>query len=697
MPIEIRDQSPTLGVRFFQNRLGRLLAVLFLLSTLATLIYSDTFSSSFHFDDEPNIVQNRQIRTPSTFLDVSGGRYVGFLSFALNYRFGRLEVFGYHLVNLLIHITNGVLVFTLVSLLFHTPGIRSGLPARSQLPESGIRRHSSWVALTAALLFLTHPIQTQAVTYIVQRFASLATLFYLFSVVCYLKWRLAPPDGRHRYWWYAGALGSAIVAMKTKEISFTLPFMILLVEGLFFRPSAWRQWAPVIPFLLTLPIIPLAHSGAIGEAEGGFASETTDIGRLSYLLTQARVMLTYLRLLVLPIHQNLDYDYPIYDSWLAPPVFLSLLFLVFFLGVILYRLFYSSSWRLVAFGVLWFFLGLSVESSVIPIRDVIFEHRLYLPGVGLMVAASVIVIGLVHRWGAAAFMVVGIVVATFSVATYQRNLVWKDEISLWSNVVEGSPNKARAHNNLGAAYAKQGRTEEAIRQHLIALRLQPELPKAHNNLGAAYAKQGRLEEAVEEYVTEARLHPRSPDAHYNLGNVYVRQGRPEEAITEYVTALRLDPDLPNVHNNLANVYAQQGRLEEAIDESSIALQLNPDLPDAHNNLGTVYAKQGRLEAAITEYFAALHLQPDLPDARYNLGIAYARQGRLEEAIKEYVIAVQLDPSFLKAHYNLGSAYKLKGLTDEARRHFETVLRLRPDFIPARQALESLNLQPETLQ
>jgi len=284
--------------------------VLLLLSILAILIYSNTFSASFQLDDVTNIGDNLQIRNLSN-LPLSESRYVGYLSFALNYHFGQRNVFGYHLVNLLIHITNGFLVYFFVLLLLR-------IPQPSLTPHASPLTNASGIALATALLFVVHPVQTQAVTYIVQRFASLAALFYLLTVLLYLKWRLTEPENRHRFLWYAGALLSTILAMKTKEISFTLPLMLILIEVVFFGSPTRKQWIALIPFLLTLLIIPLSHPGKIGELEAGFAKGTTEISRLDYLFTQFRVILTYVRLLVLPIHQNVDYDYPISHSLLEP-------------------------------------------------------------------------------------------------------------------------------------------------------------------------------------------------------------------------------------------------------------------------------------------------------------------------------------------------------------------------------------------
>jgi len=467
-------------------RLTHPLSALLTLTLLAVLIYSNAFSAAFHFDDIPNIVDNPQIKHLANLLDLSGSRYVGFLTFALNYRFGGLSVFGYHLVNLLIHITNGTLVYALVLLLFraaHTPPLTPPASRVSAAPA---------IALSAALLFIAHPIQTQAVTYIVQRFASLATLFYLLTVLCYLKWRLSSSDSKRRHLWYAAAFIATILGMKTKEITFTLPFMLLLVEAVFFGPPTRKQWLALIPFFLTLPIIPLSRPGALGEGEAGFARDAFALSRPDYLFTQCRVIMTYLRLLVLPVDQNLDYDYPASHSLFVPPVFFSFLFLSALFAAAVYLLWFSRRaaadprLRLIGFGVLWFFITLSIESSIIPIRDVIFEHRLYLPSAGLFLAVGTAALGYADRARVWAAIGIGMVVLIFSVLTYERNHVWMDEASLWTDVIRKSPSKARGHNNLGNALEDDGRLDKALQEYKTAIAIDPAYATAYYNLGLFY-------------------------------------------------------------------------------------------------------------------------------------------------------------------------------------------------------------------
>ncbi|MBI5205082.1 MAG: tetratricopeptide repeat protein [Nitrospirae bacterium] len=504
----------------------------FLIAVVGFLVYSNTFHVPFHFDDAPNIVENYKLRDLSNSWPPSGSRWFGFLTFALNYYFGGLNVTGYHIVNLIIHIINAILIYLLVTLTLRTPYFSP--PFNSPLAKGGYRG----VALFSALLFVAHPIQTQAVTYIVQRFTSLATMFYLLSLIMYIKWRESRgqrAEGKEqkienrklhatRYTLYAVSLVSAILAMKTKEIAFTLPVIITLYEFMFFEGNIKKRILYLIPILLTMLIIPLSFIGIdkpIGDAIGELreaAQETEEIPRWSYLLTQFRVIVTYIRLLVLPINQNLDYNYPIYHPFFNPEVFLSLLFLLLIFAFSIYLLYAKrytlSASRFLSFGIFWFFITLSVESSIIPIRDVINEHRLYLPSLGIIiifVLTTFYVLRLVIRAPLRSLTITCLLLTTIiialSMAAYQRNAVWQDEMSLWEDVVRKSPQKAKGHYNLGIAYYNKGLTDMAIEHYQIALRLKPDYAEAHYNLGVTYGRIGLLDKAIKEYQTALRLNP----------------------------------------------------------------------------------------------------------------------------------------------------------------------------------------------
>lgn len=382
-----------------QVSLKHIILSLLAITILGTIIYSNTFDASWHFDDNTAIVENYNIRDLKGAVLSGGSRWIGFITFALNYQFGELDVFGYHLVNICIHLISAILVYFLVLLSFKTPFLK----------DTRISHYAAYLSLASSLLFVAHPIQTQAVTYIVQRFTSLATLFYLLSLVFFIKARLQNLRGKRFYslshlGYYLGSLLAAYLAMKTKEISITLPAIILLYEFCFFSTSLRvlvRKLVYLIPFLLTFFIIPFSRYGIelfgisggtfigiaeVGDVIGKATQETTAISRTDYFLTQFNVIVTYIRLLFFPVNQNLDYDYPISHTLFEFPTFFSFLFLAF---IVIFGVWMFMRSRLISFGIFWFFITISVESSIIPIRDVIFEHRVYLPSVGFVIFLTV--------------------------------------------------------------------------------------------------------------------------------------------------------------------------------------------------------------------------------------------------------------------------------------------------------------------
>jgi protein O-mannosyl-transferase len=559
MIIDAQDHPPRTGAAPWWPSL--------LVAAGTVLAYANALDGAFLFDDFGAIVDNPGLRQPGLPATWWSPRWVGDLTFALNFKLGGLEVLGYHLVNLVIHVANGLLVFALARTILRTPALREA--AAGPL----LRRH---LPLVAATLFALHPMATQAVTYVVQRYASLATLFFLVALLLHLRARLALEEGgRARAGAAAGfalAVLAAACAMKTKEIAFTLPVVALGLELLCFQGPLGRRALLLGPLAATALLVPLAHLGAEPAARLGRAlAETDTIPRGIYLLTQARVVVTYLRLLFLPVGQHLDRDFPLSASILDPAVLLSLGLLAALLWLALWRLAAArragrAAGVLAFLGVGWFFVTLSVESSVLPIRDVFFEHRVYLPSVGWAIAVgTALLVGLERlRLGLAPGLQVGALVlvvgAPLGAATHARNHVWKDELSLWGESVARSPGKARPHHALGVALANAGRVPEAIEQYQLALRLKLGYPEALVNLGDAYRAIGREEDALRIYQQTVLVAPTVPEAHNNLGAMYEARGRLAEALGCYREALRLDPRQAHARRNLARLLQRHPEL-----------------------------------------------------------------------------------------------------------------------------------------
>jgi len=564
---------------------------LLLICIAGIAVYANTLNAPFVLDDITSITNNAITRN---FQIVLNSRLVNYLSLALNYRLHGLDVTGYHVVNLCIHLANGMLVYTFLTLIHKTP----------RLAASGFsNRDTGLLALFSALLFVCHPLQTQAVTYIAQRATSLATLFYLATHVLYLASRFCL-SRKNAVAIGSAAFGTALLAMATKEIAFTLPLTILLVEFIFFDGSLVQRAVRLSYLFLPALFVPLAliptlgARGSLSELFAQLTSLTATISRWEYLLTQFRVLLTYLRLLLVPIGQNVDYDYPVYKA-LTPGVVASLAVLVALLAAAAYLLVRARQQRqpalyVVAFGVFWFFAALSIESSIIPLPDVIFEHRLYLPSVGFFAAlVTALFIGRHRLQGkapAAAGLVLpllALVVLVLAGTAAARNAVWQDEVSLWEDIVAKSPLKARVHGNLGNAYQSRGRFGDAARQYQEVIRLDPNDPGAHINLGTTSYRQRQWAEAARWYRQALRLDPDNAAAHYNLGRTLTEEGRLPEAEQALRQAIRIKPDHDPAHNSLGIVYFKLQRYAEALAELRAAVQLNPGNGEAVKNLETL--------------------------------------------------------------------------------------------------------------
>lgn len=540
------------------------------LGVLGGLLYGQSLDDPFHFDDNTSLIDNPLLRAGSSLTNFKVSRYVGQLTFAFNSKLGGLEPFGYHLVNLEIHFANAFLVFFLLSLLWKTPALLAAVP----LGTPGRLRSVSFFAAAGSALFLVHPIQSQAVAYVSQRVTALACFFFLATVLAYLQARLSPSTGR-RLTWYAVALACTVLAMKTKEHTFTLPFALVLVELALFWPEKDRRWVQLLPFLLTLPIIPLSMNAVLTPEGSVLPRETAALGRVDYLLSQFPVIVTYLRLVVLPVGQNLDHDPTVYRSLWAPAVLLSLLLLLS-IGALAIASLRRPKYRLAGLGLLWFFLTLSVESSIIPIADLMYEHRVYLPLVGLIMALGP---WMVH-WGGSkrAQALVALVIAAYAVACFVRVGVWGSEIRLWSDAAAKSPNKARVLNNLAGSYHDLGRYPEAALHYRTAVKLDPKLLIAYTNLAFSLIAQEKWKEAAEALEAALRVQPFSPVAVQHLLNVYLNLGELEKARQLGEAFLAQGKELGPVRVNLGLVLLNQGKPAEAIPHFERAAQLT-DQPE----------------------------------------------------------------------------------------------------------------------
>jgi tetratricopeptide (TPR) repeat protein len=706
---------------------GRAALAGILIAAAAWAAYANSFSGPFVFDDILGIQRNPSIRRlwpltgplhPQTDTTLSG-RPVASLSFAVSYHLGGQQVEGYHWLNLAIHILAGLALFGIVRRTLDRMGTIGGggtggppvrVAARAEAEADGRAARPFLMALIAALWWTLHPLQTEAVTYLVQRVESLMGLFYLLTLYCFIR-GLAGKGG-----WFVLAVLACLLGMGTKEVMISAPFLVFLYDRTFvagsFREAWKRRWRVHLALLATTGwVIALAIGTNSRNGTSGFG---VGVRAWDYYLTQFPAVARYLGLALWP--RNLVFDYG--TVWVTRP--LSVLPAAALVAALAAGTIWALRYRpVLGFLGAWFFAILAPTSLIPGNRQTMAEHRMYLALAPVAVLGAWGLVRLSARLfsrGAGranrAAAVAGLAVAgILGVLTARRNDVFRSNQALWEDTIAKLPANPYPHNNLGNVYMGENRTADALAQYREVVRLKPDYPEGHNNLGTALLKSGRKDEALAEFQEAKRLKPDYPDlennigvalldsnlpqaiaefreilrrdpdyaeAHFNLGNALGRAGHADQAVAQYREALRLGVDLPEVHNNLGIALAALGRVPEAEQEYVTALRMDPHYAEAYANLGNVLLKAGKALAAIHEYQSALRWRPAYADAHFNLANALALTGALADAEAEYRAALRLRPAYAAAHLNLGNVLMADGQIDAATGEFAETVRLQPD-------------------
>ncbi len=671
-------------------RVPHLLAVLAIIAVCVG-IYSNAVDASFQFDDFPNIVENPHVRVTSfdlpqlyeaAFASPSRRRPVANLSFGLNYLVGKYDVRGYHIVNIAVHGINGILVYLLALATF-----RRALPGAA-VGRAGLSTAS--MALFAALVFTAHPVQTESVTYVVQRMTSLAATFYLLSLLLYVIGRSAHVPWR-RWTSWAGSFAAWVLALGTKPIAAILPFIVLLYEWYFFRgPSRGElkrnlAYAGAASLLFGLAAFVYFGGNPFTEVFSAYSHRDFTMGQR--VLTQFRVVAFYISLVLFPHPSRLNLDHHISTSRsLLDPgtTLLSLLALVGLIGLALHL---ARKERLISFCIVWFCLTLAIESSVVGL-EMVFEHRLYLPMLGVSLAAAKLLFASLSAWRPVAVAVAAAIVLALGVATHARNEVWQDRITLWSDVVRKSPRHARAHNNLGNALNDQGRREEALDHYAESLRLAPGSAVVHFNFGLALERLGEVDRAVEEYRKALGLDARQEEARVNLAQILRRRGDLDAAIGHYQTILRFASRSARAHAELGILHGELGNADLAAAHLVEATRIDPEDERAKALLEALRLAHPEVVARAIEGPRSETDRARSAAEHVARGDRLARGGALAQAREHYARALGLDPEYAAAHLGMGNTRLLEGELDDAIESYERAAALQPTWMAARLSLAS---------
>ena len=693
------------------------------------LVYANSLGNGFVWDDRFLVTGNaflpewRNIpKLFSTNLFAGGSGPSAFyrplqsLTYMIEYHLWGMWAFGFHLTNVLLHLGNAMLLYLLVA----------PIASRS-------------VALVASLLFVAHPLQTEAITYISGRADPLALGFMLMALLAYRRaWTHSGANP-----WRLGSLAAFSLALLSKEMALIFPALLILYDVTTDLPAHGRDLFErlrrrYLPYLVILGLygglrrlIPDLYVTA-GAPQMGLGHR---------VLLVLSVLSEYLSLLAVPRDLHMERIFPIPTSLLTPTVLIGALSILLLTGLAWW------AWpraRLLTFGISWFLVAFLPISNLFPLNAFMAEHWMYLPGIGLFLAAGLgldAVPGRFYRQGAIG--VFAVVLLLYAGISFRRNLDWRDEPTFYTLTMKAAPESIRMRTNLGGMYLEKGEAQKAEEAFQSALRIDPLDLRGHLGIAQAYEKMGRDQDAITQFERALLIYPRALIAHLHLAGLYMKMGLDDkaaqhldvspllrqrsafrlvaagdrhmkekkygEAVDAYQKSLEMSPSNPDFLSRLGLAYAAMGQDERAKREYERALEINPRSLHARIYLGAYFLKNGLWEKAAEQFQEALRIAPEHADALNNLGIAHHQMGRPEEAEAELRKALALrpdsaeikknlenvtsgsvatppmqlehevktDPQSARAHYNLGSAYGNKGDLERASKEFAIALRLDP--------------------
>lgn len=608
------------------------LSAFILIALFALIAYSNTFHAQMQFDDTLQIIAKSRVNALDNFTSFSdwtnvNKRPLAFFSFAINYYFDEYNVEGYHIGNIIIHILSSFILFILARFIF----------VRLFPPEDKLK--GNLAALFAALIFATHPIQTQGVTYIIQRMTALSTLFYLIAVLSYAYGRIQHIQKgiKQAIVCYFLTAVAFWLSMLSKQIAATLPLALLLFEFFFIKNEKGK---PNYRYVIISTSVILV-GGLLILIMGFLPKETQGITRPDYLITQFRVIVKYFQLLILPINQNLDYDFPLSSSLWHWKEILGLFFII---SITASAIILRKKVPIFAFGILWILLTLLVESSIIPIKDVIFEHRLYLPMAGFALLLSGVIIKFIGQKNLfPAVTLIFILVIIFTSATWKRNQVWLTQRTLWTDVVKKSPKLYRPWYNLGKVAFEEKDLAGCIQFSKQSLEIEPDNPKAWYNIALSYELQGNQEMAVQFYEKSLSYDETFTRSMNNLGSLYINQKEYGKSIAILQKAFEADPKQPSILQNLGVAYFNLNDFDNAIKYNKKYLKIKPDNASILSDIGLSYLRLKNYDKAIIWYKKALKTEPAKISALIDMGTCYFYLNEFQKSADYYQKVLKIDP------------------------------------------------------
>ena len=652
------------------------------ISVIGVLVYLNSLHGAFVFDEYDWIINNPRIRHlwppwAALFGGDSASRPLVSYSFAINYWISGLDPWSYHALNVLIHIIAALALY--------------GIVRRTLLTDKLIERFggsATALGLSVALIWMVHPLQTQSVTYVVQRCESMMGMFYLLCIYSSIR----SYDSQRKMLWYGAAVAACIGGALSKQVVVTAPLMVLLYDFVFrtepCRETLRRRWPLYAGLAATWPVLAITVVASPANLTAGFAVKT--VSSWDYFKTELGVIVYYLRLSIWPRGLCLDYaGWPSARSFREVGPYFAIV-----AGLVIATILALIKRRPPAFLGLWFFGILSVTSTVMPYGDFVFEHRMYLP---LAAPVAFVVLGCHYlaaklrarfsqafnghplRLSSLGLIAVTIAICVLGFLTVRRNIDYSSPAAMWSDVVRKRPDNPRGHSNLGNSLMDLGQLEKATQEFTAAVNLDPEFEPAQNHLGMALYAEGRLNEAAGRLMEALALDPRDAGAHCNLGRVLADMGRNGEAVKEFVIASTIKPDFASTYFYLGLTYVNQNDFRNAIGSFQRAVMIDPGFEVAQTNLGMAYYSVGDLARAKRELLRATSLNPQDALAHCDLGRVFTDLGQTADAAAEFAQATRIKPDYAEAYLRYGYLLEKEGQIEDAKEQYRLAVQLRPDW------------------
>jgi tetratricopeptide (TPR) repeat protein len=638
------------------------------LAALTALAYANSLQGKFVFDDLVVVLQEPKLMNVKTIGDVfavTGGRWLLIITYALNYYWSGVDTFSYHLVNVALHVINVLLVYGIILSV-----LRDG-------------RRSRYVALCGAAVFGVQTLLSGAVSYIAGRSSVLCGTFYFLAVYLFFN-GLNTERRQTRFALFGGAAVAAVLAWGAKQEAITLPLFLAAVVLLQARKINWRWIAalsaiPVLFVMVTWNRLKALYAGIEANRVLVSAGFEKVMPATTYFRTYVATVVDYFfPRFVFPVHLSIDPQIVPVEHWYALEFLVSAAILA---ASVLFAVVHYKKQPLFALGITATLVSPLMAYAVIPLPDVVQEHRAYIPGLGMAFLFGALFQWFQQKYSRLRWIAPVAVVLLFLVMTVSRNKVFATNIAVWEDAVGKAPQKPRPHFNLGQAYQDAKRLPEAVREYERCLELNPDAYAAYSNLSAIYLDQGQFQKGEEMLLKVTSLSPNFTEGFINLAVLYIRKRDPDKALAAINRALETNPDSYVAHYNKGEVLTMREDYKAAVESYKRAVYLRPDMTAFKLTLGVAYMRVGDLVSA-EKQFNELTNSPVAAEAYRNLGLLYNNAGQPDQAMQYFNQAVRVQPAFAEVYHDIGVVYLRKQMPDQAIQQFRTVLQQQPDHGPA---------------